>query len=51
MVPGDRSLISIGYKYNSGNVIYFFTTEGPGITKDVIPFLSKYPNKFLNVVI
>ena len=51
MVPGYRLLISIGYKYNSGNLIHFLTTEGPVTTKYVFPHLSNYPDKFINFVI
>ena len=51
MVPGDRPLIAIGYKYNARKVLYFIVTENAGSTKTDIPYLSKYPDQFTNVVI
>ena len=41
MVPGDRPLISIDYKYNSLKVLYLIATEGAGGTTSGIPNLSK----------
>ena len=43
VVPGDRPLISIGYKYNMQKVLYFIVTDNTGITNTGIPYLSKYP--------
>ena len=43
MVTGDRLLLDIGYKSNSQDVLYIFTTEGEEITKIGIPCLSRYP--------
>ena len=51
MVPGDRSLIAIGYKYNVWKVIYFIAIDNAGSTKTGIPYLSKYPDQFTNVAI
>ena len=51
MVPRYRPLISIGYKYNARKVIYFIVADNAGRTKNGIPYLSKYPNKFTNVAI
>ena len=51
MVPGSRPLISIGYKYNARNVIYFIVTDNAGITKTGITYLSKYTDQFTNVSI
>ena len=51
MVPGDRSLIAIGYKYNVRKVLYFIVTDNAGSTKTGIPYLSKYPDQFTNVSI
>ena len=51
MLPGDRPLIAIGYKYNARKVLYFIVTENSGSTKTGIPYLSKYPDQFTNVVI
>ena len=33
MVPGDRPLIAIGYKYNMRKVLYFIVTDNAGSTK------------------
>ena len=49
MVPMDRPLIAIGYKYNNRKVLYFIVTDNAGITKTGIPYLSKYPDQFTNV--
>ena len=49
MVPSERSIIDIGYKYNIRKVISFIDTEDTGITKDVITYLSKYYDPFANV--
>ena len=43
MVPGDRPLIAIGYKYNARKVLSFILTYNTGSTKTGIPYLSKYP--------
>ena len=51
MLPGDRPLISIGYKYNVWKVLYFIVTDNSGSTKTGITYLSKYPDQFTNVVI
>ena len=32
MVPGERQLLAIGYKYNSCNVLSFVATVGAGST-------------------
>ena len=49
MVPRDRQIISVGYKYNARKVLSFIVTEKAGITKTGIHYLSKYPDKFTNV--
>ena len=49
MVPGDRPLISIGYKYNARKFLSFIVTDNSGSTKTGIPYLSKYPDQFTNV--
>ena len=41
MVPGGRTLISVGYKYNMKNVLYFIITYNAGSTKTGLPYLSK----------
>ena len=51
MVPGVRSLISIGYKYNTKKVLYFIVTENEGSIKLGLPDLYKYPDQFYNVSI
>ena len=51
MVPGGRPLIDIGYKYNARKVLSFIVTENAGSTKTDIPYLSKYPDQFINVAI
>ena len=51
MVPRDRPLIAIGYKYNARKVLSFIVTYNVGITKTGIPYLSKYPDQFTNVAI
>ena len=51
MVPVERPLISISYKYNNRKVIYFIVTDNAGITQAGIPYLYKYPDQFNNVAI
>ena len=51
MVPKDRPLISIGYKYNARKVISFIVTDNEVITKTGITYLYKYPDQFTNVAI
>ena len=51
VVPRGWSLISIGYKYNMRNVLYFIVTENTGIKQIGLPYLSNYPKQFNNVVI
>ena len=51
MVPGDRSLIAIGSKYNARKVLSFIVTDNAGSTNTGINYLSKYPDQFTNVAI
>ena len=51
MVPGDKPLVAIGYKYNARKVLHFIVTDNTGRTNTGIPYLSKYPDKFTNVAI
>ena len=51
MVPGDRPLIAIGYKYNAWKVISFIVTDNAGSTQAGINYLYKYPEQFTNVAI
>ena len=47
MVPGCRTLIDTGYKYNTWKVLYFIVTEDEGSIKSGIPYLYKYPGHFI----
>ena len=51
MVPGDRPLIAIGYKYNVRKVLSFIVTYNTGSTNNGIPYLYNYPDQFTNVAI
>ena len=51
MVPAERPLLAIGYKYNSLKVLSFVAEEGEGNTTLGITYLSKYPDQFYNVLI
>ena len=51
MIPGDRLLIFIRYKYNMRKVLSFIVTDNAGITNTGIAYLSKYPEQFTNVSI
>ena len=51
MVPGDRLLIAIGYKYNMRKVLYFIVIDNTGITQRGLTYLSKYSDQFTNVAI
>ena len=51
MVPGERRLLGIGYKYNYRKVLSFVAAAGSGKTTLGITYLSKYPDQFLNVSI
>ena len=49
--PGDITLMAIGYKYNSWEVLGFIATKGAGITDSGHPYLSHYPDTHSNVFI
>ena len=51
MVPGDRPLIDIVYKYNARKVLYFIVIDNAGSTHSGLQYLSKYPEQFTNVSI
>ena len=51
MVPSDRPLIDIGYKYKKWKVLSFIVTDNAGSTQSGIPYLSKYHDQFTNVAI
>ena len=49
VVPKDRPLISIGYKYKIQKVLYLIATEDTGNIKADITFVFNYPEPFDNV--
>ena len=51
LVPGDRPLIDIGYKYNAWKVLYSIVTDNTGSTQTGLTYLYKYPDQFTNVAI
>ena len=51
MVPRDRLLIAIGWKYNAQKVLSFFVIDNAGSTQTGINYLSKYPDQYTNVSI
>ena len=51
MLPGERQLLAIYYKYNSRKVLSFVAKLGAESTTLGIPYLSKYPDQFYNVSI
>ena len=51
MVPGDRPLIDIGYKYNARKVLSFIVKDNTGSTQTGIPYSSKYTDQYTNVAI
>ena len=46
---GERSLLTIGYKYNSKKVLGCIATEGDVITEPGYSYLSSFPDIFSNV--
>ena len=42
-VPGDKTILAIIYRYISQKVLGFISTEGDGITKPGLSYLSHYP--------
>ena len=46
---GEIPLLAIGYKYNSRKVLRFISTEGSGSTEPGDPYLSRFPDIYLNV--
>ena len=51
MVPGDTTLIAIGYMFNTRKVILLTVTEDIWSTKAVITYLYKYTEPFYNFTI
>ena len=51
MVPGDRPIIAIGYKYNTLQFIYFIITDKGWSIQTGLPYLSKYLEQYSNVSI
>ena len=47
--PGEIPLLAIGYKYNYRKVLGFISTEGAGSTEPGDPYLSRFPDIYLNV--
>ena len=45
--PGGRTLLDIGYKYNSMKVLGFISTEGDRSNQSGDPYLSRFPGIFL----
>ena len=48
-VPGEISLLSIGYKYNSRKVLRFVAAQGDRSTEPGDPYLSCFPDIYSNV--
>ena len=48
-VPGGRSPLVIGYKYNSRKVLGFIATEGAGSNEPGDPYLSSLPDIYYYV--
>ena len=51
MVPGGRTLIAIGYKYNTWKVLSFIIIDNAGRTQADITYLYKYTDQFNNSAI
>ena len=51
VVPGGRTLVAIGYKYNSSKVPGVIATEGAGNIEPGDPYLSCFPDIYYNVYI
>ena len=51
VVPRDRPLVAVGYKYNTQKIIYFIFIEYSGSTNAGIQYLSNYPGPFSNFAI
>lgn len=49
--PSKVSLVAIGYKYNSRNVLSFIATKNAGSTRPAAdtPYLASFPDEFNNV--
>ena len=47
--PGERPILTIGYKYNYRKVLGFIATEGSGSTEPGDPYLSPFPDIYSNV--
>ena len=50
-VPVYRSIMDIVLNYNALKVLYFLFIDNTGITKDDIPYISKYLDQFDNFYI
>ena len=50
-VPGGRSLLAIGYRYNFSKVLGFIADEGAGSTEPGDTYLSPFPDIYSNVYV
>ena len=51
MIPEDRPLVAIGYRYDTQKFLSFINAEYEGSTKAGITYLSNHPYLFANVAI
>ena len=51
IVPGDRPLMVIVYKYNYRKVLVFIANDGDGNTEPGDTYLSRYPDNCFNVYV
>ena len=49
IVTGDRTPMSIGYRYNSSKFLGYIATEGSGSNEPVDTYLSHFPEIFCDV--
>ena len=49
--PGERPLVTIGYKYNSRKVLGFIATEEGGSTEPGDPYSSRFPGIYSNIFV
>ena len=50
-VPGDRTLMSIGYTFNCRKFLGFIATEGSGSTEPGDTYLSNFSDIYYNVYV
>ena len=51
IVPGVRTLLAIGYKYNCRKVLGFIATKGAVSTEPYDPYLSHLPEIYSNIFV